>query len=317
MLESTAKLKYKLQRLKQALEQADYVIIGAGAGLSAAAGFTYSGPRFEHYFSDFIARYGLRDMHSGGFYPYATREEYWAYWSRYIYINRYLPAPQPVYARLHALVRDKDYFVLTTNVDHCFQRAGFAKSRLFYTQGDYGLLQCSSPCCRETYNNEELVRQMLAQQQNMCVPTELLPHCPHCGRPLVMNLRADSKFVQDEGWYKAFERYEDFLRRSRGQRVLYLELGVGFTTPEIIKFTFWQLTHANPNATYACINWGEALAPQKLAAQAICINEDINTVIEHWYKAKAINNAADGALSPAANVTHLSLDLEPTPVVII
>ena len=150
----------KIDRLRQALTDADAVVIGAGAGLSTSAGFTYSGDRFEKYFSDFYARYGFSDMYSGGFYPYKTSEEFWAYWSRYIYINRYMDAPKPVYQNLLDLVKDKDYFVLTTNVDHCFQKAGFDKKRLFYTQGDYGLFQCSGPCCQETYDNEAIVQQM-------------------------------------------------------------------------------------------------------------------------------------------------------------
>ena len=248
-------LNNKIEKLKQALDNADAVVIGAGSGLSTSAGFTYSGERFERYFSDFAAKYGFQDMYSGGFYPFESLEEYWAYWSRYIYINRYMDAPEPVYENLLKLVQDKDYFVLTTNVDHCFQKAGFDKHRLFYTQGDYGLFQCSKPCHNQTYDNEELVCKMVkAQGKDMKIPSELVPRCPVCGAPMTMNLRADNTFVEDEGWHKAAGRYDDFIHRHKGMKVLFLELGVGYNTPGIIKYPFWQMTVENPKATYICIN---------------------------------------------------------------
>ena len=192
---STGNYSDEIKRLKKAIEEADYVVIGAGAGLSTSAGFIYNGERFEKYFADFGKKYGFQDMYSGGFYPYETPEEMWAYWSKFIFVNRYMDAPKPVYDQLFTLVKDKDYFVITTNVDHCFQKAGFDKKRLFYTQGDYGLFQCSEPCCDETYENEQMVRDMVEQQKDMKIPTELIPKCPHCGKPLTMNLRSDDKFV--------------------------------------------------------------------------------------------------------------------------
>ena len=272
-------------------------MVGAGAGLSTSAGFTYSGERFEQYFSDFAKQYGFTDMYSGGFYPYQTLEEYWAYWSRYIWINRYQNAPKPVYEQLYGLVREKDYFVLTTNVDHCFQKAGFDKHRLFYTQGDYGLFQCSRPCHEETYDNEEIVRHMLESQGytidsgpelrplkngtlKMSISSDLVPHCPRCGAPMTMNLRCDDTFVQDEGWHRASERYAEFLRRHEGMRVLFLELGVGYNTPGIVKYSFWQMTDRNPNATYACLNFGQAYAPEQIRKRSICINQDIGEVLD-------------------------------------
>ena len=269
-----------LARPRQELDRADAVVIGAGAGLSASAGFTYSGERFEKYFGDFIGKYGFHDMYSGGFYPFETLEEHWAYWSRYIYINRYLDAPKPVYSTLLKLVQDRDYFVLTTNVDHCFQKAGFDKHRLFYTQGDYGLWQCSRPCHSKTYDNEEAVRAMLAQQNSMKIPGELVPHCPVCGAPMSMNLRADGSFVEDSGWHKAARRYEEFLRRHEEMRVLFLELGVGGNTPGIIKYPFWRMTYQNPRAVYACVNLGEAWAPKEIAERSVCINGNIGEVLE-------------------------------------
>lgn len=276
---SASTILTKIEQMKVALRNCDAVVIGAGAGLSASAGFTYTGERFENYFSDFAEKYDIPDMYAGGFYPFATPEEHWAYWSRYIWINRYMDAPKSVYEDLLALVRDKDYFVITTNVDHCFQKAGFDKKRLFYTQGDYGLFQCSEPCCQETFENEEIVRSMMEQQKSMRIPTELLPICPHCGKPLTMNLRSDDKFVEDEGWHRAAERYENFLRTCAGQRVLFLELGVGYNTPAIIKFPFWQMTARNPRAVYTCINQGQAACLQEIEKQAICINADIGQVL--------------------------------------
>ena len=268
-----------IERLKAVLQDCDAVVIGAGSGLSTAAGFTYTGERFEKYFSDFAAKYGIQDMYSGGFYPFATPEEHWAYWSRYIYINRYMDAPKPVYDDLLKLVQDKDYFVITTNVDHCFQKVGFDKKRLFYTQGDYGLFQCGEPCCQETFENEAVIREMVKRQKDMKIPTELLPVCPHCGKPLTMNLRSDNKFVEDEGWHRAAERYEDFLRIRAGGKILFLELGVGYNTPVIIKYPFWQMTAKNPKAVYACINQGQAMCPQEIQQQAICIDADIGSAL--------------------------------------
>ena len=268
-----------IERLAKALGEADAVVVGAGAGLSASAGFAYSGARFSENFADFEAKYGFHDMYTGGFYPFASREEFWAYWSRYILINRYQDAPKPVYADLLRLLQGKDYFVLTTNVDHCFQKAGFDKKRLFYTQGDYGLFQCSEPCCQQTWDNEKAVREMVARQKEMRVSAELLPVCPRCGRPLTMNLRSDDKFVEDEGWHAAAERYENFLRTRRRGKVLFLELGVGYNTPGIIKYPFWQMTAANPEAVYACVNQGEAFCPRDIDSQAICIDGDIGETI--------------------------------------
>lgn len=276
---STALSSAKLAELKAALAGADAVVIGAGAGLSASAGLTYDGERFERYFGDFQKEYGIRDMYSGGFYPFETAEERWAWWSRHILINRYEKASRPVYEGLRELVEGKDYFVLTTNVDHQFQLAGFDKKRLFYTQGDYGLFQCSRPCCQETWDNEAVVRQMAERQRDRKIPTELIPRCPHCGAPAAMNLRCDGTFVEDGGWHAAAERYAAFLKGHAQGRVLFLELGVGYNTPGIIKYLFWQMAAKNPNAVYTCINEGEAYAPEEIMERSICINRDIGAVI--------------------------------------
>ena len=279
MNEFTENCSRQIDRLKQVLGTADAVLIGAGAGLSASAGLTYSGERFERYFSDFHQRYGITDMYSGGFYPYDTLEEYWAWWSRHIFYNRYADAPVPVYQVLLSLVKNKDYFVLTTNVDHQFQKAGFDKQRLFYTQGDYGLWQCLKACHNKTYDNESSVRRMVEQQQDMKIPSELIPHCPVCGAPMIMNLRCDDTFVQDEGWYAAAERYSDFVKQHRSGKILYLELGVGNNTPAIIKYPFWRMTLQNPNAIYASINLENMMIPQ-IENQSILINMDIASAVK-------------------------------------
>jgi NAD-dependent SIR2 family protein deacetylase len=271
--------KTKIDQLKKVIEKADAIVIGAGAGLSTSAGFIYNGERFEKNFSDFQEKYGFNDMYSGGFYPYNTFEEHWAYWSRYIYVNRYCDAPLPVYDTLFEIVKNKDYFVITTNVDHCFQKAGFDKKRLFYTQGDYGLFQCSVPCSDDTYDNEQIIMEMIKQQKDMKIPSDLIPKCPKCGKPMTNNLRSDNTFVQDKGWYSAAERYENFIRTRKNQNILFLELGVGYNTPGIIKYPFWKMTDENPNAIYACLNFGEAVCPKEIKNKSICINSDIGEVL--------------------------------------
>lgn len=273
----------EISKLKEILEEYKIVVVGAGAGLSTSAGFTYTGERFEKYFSDFGRKYGFTDMYSGGFYPYSSYEEFWAYWSRYIMINRYMDAPEPVYEKLLQLLENKDYFVITTNVDHCFQKAGFDKARLYYTQGDYGLFQCSEPCHQETYDNEPEIRLMYEEQRDMKIPTALIPHCPRCGKPMSMNLRSDNTFVQDAGWYEAAKRYQDFLvsrNTAKDGKVLFLELGVGGNTPGIIKYPFWRMTTLNKNAMYVSINFGEAVVPPEIAGRSLCINADIGEVLE-------------------------------------
>ncbi|WP_343208797.1 Sir2 silent information regulator family NAD-dependent deacetylase [Anaerolentibacter hominis] len=272
--------KSRIKRLNEMVREADTVIIGAGAGLSASAGFSYTGERFTRYFEDFIEKYGFYDMYSGGFYPFGSLEEYWAYWSRYIYINRYMDAPEPVYEDLLALVGKKDYFVLTTNVDHCFQKAGFDKNRLFYTQGDYGLWQCSVPCHNKTYDNKESVLRMVTEQKDGKIPVELIPYCPVCGKPMSMNLRMDASFVEDEGWHRAGERYAQFLRGHQNNKTLFFDLGTGFNTPGIIKYSFWQMAHEWKNAVYVCINAGEACAPKEIKERSICIDGDIGDVLK-------------------------------------
>ena len=318
--QSTKESFNKIEQLKEKIEEADTIIIGSGAGLSTSAGFTYTGDRFTKYFSDFQKKYGFQDMYSGGFYPFESFEEHWAYWSRYIHINRYMDAPKAVYEKLYDLVKEKDYFVLTTNVDHCFQKAGFDKHRLFYTQGDYGLFQCSVPCHQETYDNEEEIRKMVEAQgfvvgtriekstntlhlqpmrqlktekeltlpegiiPKMAIPSELVPVCPKCGKPMSMNLRADNTFVEDEGWHNAAERYSEFLRRHKHTKTVFLELGTGYNTPGIIKYNFWNMTDSWDDATYACINLNEAAAPTEIKEKSICVRADIGEVLNQIFE---------------------------------
>ena len=278
------KINPLVEKVHKNIEDADAVVIGAGAGLSASAGFTYSGKRFEDHFPDFIERYGFTDMYSAGFYPYKTFEEHWAFWSRYIFINRYPNAPKSVYNDLYNLIKNKDYFVLTTNVDHCFQKAGFDKHRLFYTQGDYGLWQCSKPCHHKTYDNEAVIKKMVAEQKNMRIPSSLIPYCPLCGLPMSMNLRADNTFVEDNGWHTAAKRYQDFLHCHKRLKILYLELGVGSNTPGIIKYPFWQMTYNNPNASYVSINLSNASIPEEISRQSVCIDHDIGDILKQLTK---------------------------------
>lgn len=292
----------EIAKLREILDSAECVVVGAGAGLSASAGFSYSGERFRKYFSDFEAKYHFHDMYSGAFADFSSLEENWAYWSRFIYINRYMDAPLPVYEKLLKLVRGKDYFAITTNVDHCFQKAGFDKKRLFYTQGDYGLFQCCVPCHKKTYDNEETVRKMLVSQGfgfkdsenrkdgeiifpenplKMEIPSDLVPHCPVCGKPMSMNLRCDGTFVEDDGWHEAAKRYQDFLEKHKNARTLFLELGVGGNTPGIIKYPFWNLTYKNKNAFYASLNMEKEEIPIEIKARSVLIKGDIFRTIEN------------------------------------
>lgn len=288
-----------IAKAKKAFVEANAVVVGAGSGLSTAAGYTYAGERFDKYFSDFKKEYGIRDMYSGGFYLFPDRETQWAWWARHIWLNRYVPIPNNTYEILHDLVKGKDYFVLTTNVDHCFQRAGFDRQRLFYTQGDYGLFQSSAPfgaSAGKTYDNEAIVRKMIlaegfeigdngeliipqSAEIAMRVPTELVPYCPDDGEPMTMNLRSDDTFVEDDGWHKAAERYDEFIRRHGGLKIVYFELGVGGNTPVIIKYPFWRMTAENKAAKYICVNKGEAMAPREIMKRAICIDADIRQAL--------------------------------------
>ena len=290
-------IEERTEMLKDEIQNADAIVIGAGAGLSTSAGLTYSGERFEKYFFDFAAKYGINDMYSGGFYPFPDNETRWTWWARHIYFNRYVEPPIPVYQRLLSLVENKNYFVITTNVDHQFQRAGFDKNRLFYTQGDYGLFQSVNYKIQKTYDNEEWVMEAMEEQGfvkdiygiftvpdnreiAMKIPTNLIPKCTDDGSDVTMNLRADDSFVEDEGWYKASENYYNFLKANEDKYILFLELGVGANTPVIIKYPFWQMTMENEKTIYACVNYGEAFCPKEIEGKSICIDGDIGKILD-------------------------------------
>ena len=269
-----------IEKLREEIESTDSILIGAGAGLSAAAGFDYSGERFRKYFGDFIEKYGFTDMYTGGFHEFDSPEEHWAYWSRYVWINRYMDTDNGVYRKLYELVKDKNYFVITTNVDHCFQKAGFDKNRLFYTQGDYGLFQCSEPCHKKTYDNEDTIRKMFNEQRDMRIPSELIPRCPVCSKPMCMNLRSDDKFVEDEGWHEGLRRYNEYVSAHTLKKMLLLELGVGMNTPGIIKYPFWRMADEFPNTRYACVNIDFPYVPGEIREQTTLVSGDIRQVLD-------------------------------------
>ena len=271
----------RIDKAKKLIEKADCVIIGAGAGLSTAAGFEYSGQIFDKYFSDFKEKYGFNDMYSGGFYPFKTQEEKWAYWSRYVYLNRYKNKDNKLYKKLLDFVQSKDYFVITTNVDHQFQLAGFDKNRLFYMQGDYGLFQCSLPCHNKTYDNEKQILNMIEKQKDMKILASLIPKCPVCGRDMEMNLRSDERFVQDEGWYQHARLYSDFIGKSNDKFRVLIEIGVGYNTPSIIKFPFEQMTFYNEKTYLIRINKEYATCPREIRDKTILFNEDVEMILNN------------------------------------
>ncbi len=277
---STMNYSQKIKRVSELLSTCETIVVGAGAGLSASAGLLYTGERFERLFADYIKAYGLHDMYSAAFYPYPSEEALWGYWSLHIYHNRYAAVLNSTYDKLKKMVEDKNHFVITTNADHLFIQSGFDKERLFYTQGDYGLFQCSVPCHQKTYDNKKEIYEMVARQKNLKIPGELVPHCPRCGKVMTQNLRKDSTFVEDEGWHNAQNRYANFLQENQRKAVLYLELGIGGNTPGIIKYPFWQYVHQNKNAQYVCINLQEAAAPSEIIDRSVLLQEDIGSVLQ-------------------------------------
>ena len=273
-----------IQKLKEEIENSEYILIGAGAGLSTSAGFLYDGKRFEDNFKDYIKKYGFTDMYSAGFYNFPTLEEYWAYFSLYVYINRYDIEENETYLNLYNIVKNKNYFVITTNVDGRFADSKFDKDKIFAVQGDFSLFQCSKPCRQETFYNEKYIREMIKYKKEMKIPTELIPKCPYCGRNMSMNLRADSTFVQDKNWDKQKSKYENFLKISNDSKILFLELGVGFNTPSIIKYNFWRMTLNNKKSIYASINLGECYSASDIEERSVCIDADISEVLKKLIK---------------------------------
>ena len=273
----------QIAKAAEAIKEADCVIVGAGAGASAAAGLTYSGSRFTDNFAEFIEKYGkeyMPDMYAAGFYPFPTQEAKWGYWSKHSMINRFLPEALPLYKQLYELVKDKDYFVLTTNVDHQFQKAGFEEARIFATQGDYGEIQCEKDCHQTVYQAEKIFRQMDQARKNCEVPTYMVPRCPICGGNMTMHLRCDNHFAEDEAWHEAADRYADFLDSLDGKKVVLLELGVGFNTPVIIRLPFEKLARENNKITLIRLNLNEAVVPASLGERAIGIIADMKQSVD-------------------------------------
>lgn len=288
----TGPYESELERLSNALEEADAVIIGAGAGMSTSAGLSFGGKRYTENFGDFIEKYGITDMYSGCFHEFESREERWAFRSRIAWLNRFSEIPKDTLQKLLHLVEDKDYFVLTTNVDHSFIKAGFPKEKQCYTQGDFGLFRCSVPCHAETYDNEEIIRAMHEQERDMKVPTELIPHCPKCGAEMDFNLFWDETFVRDRGWHIAHDRYERYVRLHEAGRVICFELGVGYNSPGVIKFPFRQMTARNPRATYVSVNLDTPSFPESLESRSIIISEDIDRVLTDLTERKCARKKA-------------------------
>ena len=270
----------RILQAKQAIKQADYIIIGAGSGLSTAAGLLYSGEKFEKDFREFIEKYHFDNLYSASFYEFKTQEEKWAFFAKMIKLNRYNEKPLKLYQELYEIVKNKEYFVLSTNVDGQFYNSGFDKDKIFEVQGDYSYLQCENACHNKLYNNKELVEKWLRNTKNCKIPSDLVMKCPVCGGNMDMNLRKDANFVQDENWYRQSEKYEDFLSRSKGKNVVLLEIGVGFNTPGIIRFPFERMTAISEKTTLIRINKDYPNPMLEIENKTISFDEDTNKIIE-------------------------------------
>lgn len=271
-----------IEKAKHLIQEADKIVIGAGAGLSAAAGLTYSGTRFQVLFKDYIARYGMPDMYSAGFYPFATPEEKWGYWAKHVYHNRYQPDGLALYQDLYQVIKDKDYFVITTNVDSQFVKSGFNPERLFEVQGNYGEWQCSVPCSQTLYDNEDAVLDMVRQTKDLKIPTDLVPHCPRCGAPMAMHLRIDNTFVEDDHWHASQEAYMNFLESIGQQKLVFLELGVGYNTPTIIRYPFERMTAVLPQTYLIRLNRDDTLGMVENADKTLTLTQDMKEVVAAW-----------------------------------
>ncbi|SHJ46047.1 SIR2 family NAD-dependent protein deacylase [Parasporobacterium paucivorans] len=283
-------LEKRISQAQEAIENSEYILIGGGAGLSAAAGLTYSGKRFSDHFSDFMEKYGFTDMYAGTFYPFQTEEELWAHWARHIDVNRYLMPATRLYLDIMELVKNKKYFVISTNVESQFVKAGFPDDKVFEVQGDYSYLQCAKGCHDKLYYNEELIKKMVFHTKECRIPSELVPRCPVCGNEMDVNLRHNAFFVQNEEWYKADKRYSKFLDESEGKNIVYMEFGVGFNTPGIIRYPFEQMTYKNPNATLIRFNRDNPLGAPEIAKKTISFDEDIMLVIQSIGKRQSEQN---------------------------
>lgn len=272
-------MKEILNKIKDYINNADAIVLGAGSGLSTASGYIYSGKRFMDNFKYMYDLYGYKDMYSAGFHNFKTKEEYFGYYAKFVILNRYSDIGLDLYKKLYKIVENKNYFVITTNVDHLFQKSGFSKDRLFYTQGDYGLFQCSKPCLNITYDNEKQIRVMYNSLINNKIPSSLISRCPNYNRVMTFNLRSDDTFVENEGWHKAKDRYEKFINDNKNKKILFLELGVGYNTPVIIKYLFMRLTYMLDNARYVAINNSYDELPLEIKDKGIYLNANLEDVI--------------------------------------
>ena len=237
-----------IEKARVTLAKAERVLIGAGAGLSTAAGLTYSGGRFRRYFSSFIERYGMTDMYSAGFYPFPTDADRWAYWAHHAWVNCLGVGATSLYRQIFTWVQSRDYFVITTNVDKQFEKAGFESTRLFETQGDYAHIQCAQGCHSKIYENETVFRAIEEDtewgKRTRVMDEFLLPRCPVCGGRMGMHLRCDNTFIQTNAWYEAKARYDAFVAEMLEKPTVLLELGVGWNTPVWIRMPFERLSVA-------------------------------------------------------------------------
>ena len=299
-------LSERIKEIREAIKDAEYIIIGAGAGLSTAAGLEYGGQRFIDNFSDYISKYQMTDMYTAGFYPFETLEEKWGYWSKHIYINDVGAEGTRLYEKLHELVKDKQYFVITTNVDNQFTKSGFPSNKVYATQGSYNYFQCSKACHDSLYKNTGIIKEMVDNiDEELKIPGDMVPYCPKCGEPLDTNLRKDSYFVEDVYWHKQKEAYQKFLNEAKNHKTVLLEFGVGFNTPAIIRFPFESMTEKMPewtlvrfNLEYLQVavkvngNWklvpfdllGNYSLPNDFNKRYIPVSEDIETVVDELLK---------------------------------
>lgn len=267
-------------KIKELIKNADAILIGAGAGLSSSAGIDYSKYSFSKNFPELVKAYGMTDMYTSSFYDFDSEEERWSYWAKHINYSFIAPPPLKTYKELYELVKNKNYFVITTNVDGQFEKSGFDKTRVFEVQGSYGKMQCSVGCHNRVYDNTKLVKKMLECKDNLKIDKELIPKCPVCGKNMEINIRKDSFFIEDDNWHYLNDNYEKFIKNNIDKKMILIELGVGFNTPGIIRYPFDQLAYKYDNVTLIRINnkYPEILLKSK--GKSISIAEDCTEAIK-------------------------------------
>lgn len=268
-----------LKNIRNLIDKAEYILIGAGSGLSTSAGIEYSGERFENNFKEFIEKYHFTDMYSAGFYDFDTEEEKWAYWSKHMYLNNIGMDATDLYKNIFELVKNKNYFVITTNVDEQFYKSGFDKDKIFATQGSYRYIQCKNACHNKIYDATNIVKKMIENITDCKIPTKLVPKCPVCGGEMEVNLRKDAYFVQDDNWYKQDKKYGEFLDKTKNKRLLLLEFGVGFNTPGIIRFPFEQMTYQNENCILIRFNKDNCMTFLDIENRILKVEDHIKDIV--------------------------------------